>query len=289
VAALTALRPNPESLDDDAGSPVVFIELAPMAVTPPAPASDLALGPVQSDSEYREAEREVVPPQQPREQTQETDQIVPPVPAPPPMQPPQETERTAPLDPAPPPLPAGEEIPKPDVVQPPATKETTMSSLDPVPSPSVEPQKPSPVEAAQEPPSEVSVASAPPSTTDIAPQPAGPETGRVKEAHPPQTVRWQLSLVAHIERFKRYPKASLGEFGVARLAFKIDRQGRLLSARIVNGSGSLVLDDQALATIRRAEPFPTAPEGVSDDELSFVLPIRYAPPARRQRPFFQGP
>jgi protein TonB len=105
--------------------------------------------------------------------------------------------------------------------------------------------------------------------------------GRLAKPDAARVVRWERSLIAHIDRFKRYPREAEGRFGVARVAFTIDRRGRLLSARIVAGSGSAVLDDEALATVQRAAPFPRPPEGVADNRLSFVLPIRFARLARR--------
>jgi periplasmic protein TonB len=253
--ALMSLRPNLENLDNEAGSPVAFIELAPMAVAPPAPESDLATGPVQPDSEYRAAEKDAPPP---------------------PMEQPQETGKASPPDP-PPPLPPVAELPRPEVEQPPATKEAAIPNPDPAP-------PPPPVEAAQQPPSELSVPSAPPTAASRADHAAGPAMDRMAEQIAPRAARWEQSLVAHIERFKRYPRQAEGRFGVARLAFTIDRHGRLLGARVVAGSGSAILDDEALATIRRAEPFPVPPDGLAEGQLSFVLPIRYAPPGQRERP-----
>jgi protein TonB len=246
--ALASLRPDVEDADADSGSPVAFIELAPMAVAAPAPPSDLAPGPVQSDSEANDSERQVSPPSVER---------------------PEAEPKTAALDP-PPPL----EAPQNQTAEAPAASDPP----PPVETPAPPPQ---PIAAQADPPSEVSVPSAPPSAAEIAPLPAGPAIGRVEPVTSPRTARWQLSLVAHIERFKRYPNQGGGKFGVARLAFTIDRQGRLRDVRVVGGSGSPILDEEALATIQRAEPFPAPPDSVSDDELSFVLPIRYAPSAER--------
>jgi len=247
--ALASLRPDIEDADDDSGSPVAFIELAPMAVAPPAPPSDLAPGPVQSDSEADDSERQVPPP--------------------PPVQRPEAEPEAAAADPPPPvEAPQNQTAKAPVAPDPPAPVETPA-------------QPPQPIVAQADPPSRVSVPSAPPSAVEIAPQAAGPAIGRIERTISPRAARWQLSLVAHIERFKRYPDRAEGKFGVARLAFTIDRQGRLRDVRVFGGSGSPILDEEALATIKRAEPFPAPPDRVSDDELSFVLPIRYAPSAER--------
>ncbi len=94
-------------------------------------------------------------------------------------------------------------------------------------------------------------------------------------------VGWQRSLQAQLERNKRYPPGANGEAGTARLAFRLDRHGRVLTSRIVQSSGSAALDEETLALARRAQPFPPPPADISDDQLSFVVPIRYAATARR--------
>jgi protein TonB len=69
-----------------------------------------------------------------------------------------------------------------------------------------------------------------------------------------------------------------GEQGTATVAFRIDRRGRLLESRIVHGSGSAALDEETLALVRRAQPFPAPPANISDVQLSFVLPMNYIRP-----------
>jgi TonB family protein len=71
------------------------------------------------------------------------------------------------------------------------------------------------------------------------------------------------------------PPHAHGKVGEARLAFSIDRGGRVLTSRIVHSSDSEALDEEALALIKRAAPLPPPPAGVPDDRLSFVVPIRY--------------
>jgi periplasmic protein TonB len=89
--------------------------------------------------------------------------------------------------------------------------------------------------------------------------------------------RWQSALVAHIERFKRYPAEarSHDERGVARVAFSIDHEGRILASRIVQSSGSVTLDAESLEMLNRAQPMPRPPAKLADSELSFVVPVRF--------------
>jgi protein TonB len=226
--AIVLLHPKSDDIDEAAGAPIAFIELAPIPVGPPAPPSDLAPGPLQPEAEA-------------------SDSL---------------------------PQPQVEEPRQPPVEEPPLPEETATADPEPVRTP--------PIEAAQEPPpSDVSIPTAPPSVAEPAAEPASPALGRLAEPSSARVASWERSLVAQIERFKRYPPQAEGRFGIVRVAFSIDRSGRLLGARIISSSGSAILDDEALAIIRRAAPFPGPPTGVADDRLSFVLPIRYAPSGQR--------
>jgi periplasmic protein TonB len=99
------------------------------------------------------------------------------------------------------------------------------------------------------------------------------------EVQTPRTnvLRWESELAAHLERFKRYPLAARqqGEQGTVRVAFTINHEGRVLSSRIVQSSGSPMLDEETLAMLTRAQPMPRPPEKMADTELSFVVPVRF--------------
>jgi TonB family protein len=72
---------------------------------------------------------------------------------------------------------------------------------------------------------------------------------------------WKAQLVAAMLRNKRYPEEapSCGEQGVVHIFFSLDRQGRLLDSRLVQSSGVDSLDEEALALLRRGEPYPPPP------------------------------
>ena len=89
------------------------------------------------------------------------------------------------------------------------------------------------------------------------------------------TVSWQQSLVARLAKLQRYPMQARGVQGVASVAFTIDRQGKVVSSKIVKSSGSAVLDAEALAMVKRAAPLPAPPPDIADADLTFVVPIRF--------------
>jgi protein TonB len=64
--------------------------------------------------------------------------------------------------------------------------------------------------------------------------------------------------------------------GTVRVSFTIDRNGRVLSHRIVASSGHTALDREVSAMLRRASPFPRIPSGFGQSRLSVTVPIRFA-------------
>ena len=67
---------------------------------------------------------------------------------------------------------------------------------------------------------------------------------------------WQQLLQAQLERFKRYPRRARGAHGKVTVAFTVGRNGSVVSSHIIQGSGSAILDEEALALIKRAQPSP---------------------------------
>jgi periplasmic protein TonB len=151
-----------------------------------------------------------------------------------------------------PPGPVEEQESEPTPPQKEETKPTEPEAEVAIPIP--EPPKP-------EPPTQETHATAPPQAKTL----------------PSSVVRWESLLTAHIEHFKRYPSAARahGDQGVVKVAFAIDREGRLLASRIVQSSGSTALDEETLAMLARAQPLPKPPTNVLDSELSFVVPVRF--------------
>jgi periplasmic protein TonB len=212
-----AIAAHLDEAELEAGAPVVMVELAPLAAAPPAPARDLAAGPLlETENQERVAEEA-----QPERKETEKEQVV-------------------------------QETPAPDPA-------VTMARAAPM---------------AEEGPIEDT---ATPQPAQGAPVPTAPQAAPAPAARPaaPAVASWQRLLIAQLERHKRYPPQARGKLGEAKLAFSIDRQGRVVASRIVQSSGSDALDAEALALVKRAQPLPPPPAGLPDNQLSFVVPIRY--------------
>ncbi|MCW9710287.1 energy transducer TonB [Avibacterium sp. 21-586] len=72
---------------------------------------------------------------------------------------------------------------------------------------------------------------------------------------------WQSLLMAHLQRYQRYPAQSLKNQieGKPIVTIEIDHSGRVLSARLKKSSGNEELDSEAVNTVRRASPLPKPP------------------------------
>jgi protein TonB len=97
-------------------------------------------------------------------------------------------------------------------------------------------------------------------------------------SHDPDAVpNWRSRLVAQIERYKSYPAAAKerGDQGDAEVAFSVDRRGGVHRVRLVRGTGSALLDRDALDWVARAAPLPPPPPEVAGALIPIVVPLRY--------------
>lgn len=91
-----------------------------------------------------------------------------------------------------------------------------------------------------------------------------------------QPASWEAKLLAHLERHRRYPAASLArrDQGVAHVRFRMNRAGGVLEVVLIRSSGIPELDRAALATIRRAQPLPPIPDD-RPDPLDLSVPVEF--------------
>jgi len=81
----------------------------------------------------------------------------------------------------------------------------------------------------------------------------------------------------HLQRFKRnYPPGASGASGTVTVTFALGRDGSLLSSSINKSSGNAALDQEALAMLRRANPFPPFPAEKTGAQESYNAPVNFA-------------
>ncbi|WKA26132.1 TonB family protein [Bradyrhizobium roseum] len=79
-------------------------------------------------------------------------------------------------------------------------------------------------------------------------------------------VKFQQALLRHVAQYQRYPNAAraLHLEGRVDTQFAMSRDGKLLGVWVKTSSGQVMLDKEAIETIRRAQPLPPIPPELPD-------------------------
>jgi len=237
VAALLAWH-DPLGVADE--SSAVVVDLSPYA--PPSESrEDVAPGPIQQQAPAPAPEQKVEP--KPDEKIDETVEAKPEkVEAKTEPKPERKPEEKVEVPPSPvPPLAA---VPPPEAVAPP-----------PPPEPQAQPALPSSI-------------------------PPAPVTTAPPRAHTPTVAEvnaWHKGIYTQIDRHKAYSATARarGEQGLVQVTFSINRKGRLVASRVAHGSGYAALDQAAMATLKKAQPFPPPPANMPGEEFSFTVPLEF--------------
>jgi protein TonB len=89
--------------------------------------------------------------------------------------------------------------------------------------------------------------------------------------------QYGLLLSQEIAKFKQYPpfaKQSRQQ-GVVLVQVQIDALGKLVAANVYQSSNHELLDNQALAMVRKASPFSKPPPDIENKDLNLVIPIAF--------------
>ena len=86
---------------------------------------------------------------------------------------------------------------------------------------------------------------------------------------------WRKQVIARVVSNKRYPPGVLGQTGTATVFFVLDRRGRLVSHWLTESTGHRALDEESLAIVERAQPFPAPPPNLEEDRLRLAIAFDY--------------
>jgi protein TonB len=145
------------------------------------------------------------------------------------------------------------------------------------------PPKPSPKPAPKTAPAKAkSAPAAPASQAETAAQ--GPRPGNAGAGGASRDERgsanvssYQARLASHLRRFRAYPAAAAdqGLRGTATVTFTVNGSGAVMSARLAGGSGHAILDEAAVAMVKRASPFPPIPPALAQSTMTVTVPVRF--------------
>jgi protein TonB len=157
----------------------------------------------------------------------------------------------------------------------------------PLPVPAVvapSPPKPKPHPVAKAPalvpaPDDEPVSAGEPAVTEPSPSvavaapPVAPAPARV--AADPAYAR---TLLTWLNRYRDYPLQARrrGVEGRVVLFLVVERSGRVSELKIATSSGAEILDEAALAMVRRADPMPPVPRSMTGDLIQFWIPVDFA-------------
>lgn len=143
------------------------------------------------------------------------------------------------------------------------------------PKPEAKPVAPPAAEGTAPQPAQNQAASAAPvQQAAIAAAPSAAETARRAAAE----ANWQGLLLAHLERYKKYPKSAQrrNQQGTPYLLIRMDRSGKVLSYALKRSSGVEALDAEVLDLVARAEPLPPLPLEMPQAVMEVVVPVSFA-------------
>lgn len=79
-----------------------------------------------------------------------------------------------------------------------------------------------------------------------------------------------------LRRALRFPKGAGSARGEVQVTFVVSSSGSASQISVTKSSGHPVLDKEALATVKRAAPFPPIPEGAGRKSWTFTMPLAFA-------------
>ncbi len=89
---------------------------------------------------------------------------------------------------------------------------------------------------------------------------------------------WQKSIVLLISGAKTYPAQARSDRieGEVQVQFTLDRYGALIATEVAKSSGSSLLDDAAVETVKRLGKMPTPPNYLTGEAFTLIIPLRYS-------------
>jgi TonB family protein len=101
-----------------------------------------------------------------------------------------------------------------------------------------------------------------------------PNPGMGKDKHV-MAAKWQNQISAYFQQHLRYPEVKQTRDANVVISIVLDRAGHVVSYEVVESSGDPRFDEAAKSMIRRSDPVPRPPAGLTDDTFTFALPVKF--------------
>jgi protein TonB len=88
------------------------------------------------------------------------------------------------------------------------------------------------------------------------------------------TADWGRKITAIFELHKKYPNDKK-RAATVKVSLVINRRGNVVSVDVAESSGDAAYDEAALSMIRRSDPVPPPPAGLTDDQFAFKLDVKF--------------
>lgn len=241
---LTEIKPDAPVISEPLPDlPPPPIEISEVALDAPVVADDLP--PVLAATAVATEPEQPVPPPAPEPQKPEPPAVEPPKPTPP---------KTAQTQPAEKPI----ETPRP--VKPKAEKPA--------------PEKPKPQKTKAKP----SSGNGGKSDADMAAAAGGKpqKAAKASGSGSAEVAKYPGLVQRKLRRALRFPKGAGSARGDVQVSFVVAASGSVSAIKVVASSGHAILDQEAIATVKRAAPFPAIPADAGRTSWSFTMPLTFA-------------
>lgn len=84
-------------------------------------------------------------------------------------------------------------------------------------------------------------------------------------------------VATRLARAKRYPERALirRKTGEGSIRLEISADGSVSQMTILHSTNTPILDDELLAMVKRASPFPAFPKDLRKDRVAFIIPVAF--------------
>ena len=86
---------------------------------------------------------------------------------------------------------------------------------------------------------------------------------------------WGRQISAYFELHKRYPNVKKHKTATVKVSLVLNRLGNVVQVVVAESSGDPAFDEAAIAMIRRSDPVPRPPAGLTQDTFSYSLNVNF--------------